>query len=306
MFGGMTRRSMPAAAGLLAVVAAGACAPGPADAGSVQVVAAVYPLEYLAEQVGGGHVAVTGLTPPGVEAHDLELTPSQVAGIARADLVVHLAGFQPVVDEAIAAHATGAVVDVSTLVPLLDLAGQPADDHDRQGTGGDPHLWLDPDRMAVIAGGLATTLGTVDVDHATDYPTRADDLAGRLAMLDAEYADGLADCQRRELVVSHASFGYLAQRYGLHQIPVTGLSPEAQPGPQRLAEVIAEARDHGATTIFYDPLTGPDIAQVIADETGAGTAVLDPIEGLTPGGGKDYFSLMRENLDALRTGLGCT
>jgi zinc transport system substrate-binding protein len=317
------RLSTLATLGVLGL-AAGACATDSAADGnaSLDIVAAFYPLEFVVNRVGGDHVAVAGLAPPGVEAHDLELTPSQVADIARADLVVFLGGFQPAVDDAVAAHADGTGLDVAGLVPLIEATGDGGHEHGTEpgheetepgheegapaGPGGrDPHVWLDPDRLATIADALAAALGERDPAHAADYTANAEALGEELAALDAEYARGLADCQRREIVVSHAAFGYLADRYDLEQIAVTGLSPEEEPGPQRLAEVIHEAETHGATTIFFEVLVSPEVAELIANQVGASTAVLDPIEGLAPDRGDDYFSLMRTNLDALRTALDC-
>lgn len=306
----MLRRPTPRILALVATpllaVPAVACAPGTAagDPDTVQLVAAFYPLEFTARQVGGEQVSVTGLTPPGAEAHDLELSPSQVADVAEADLVVYLAGFQPAVDDAIAAHATGASLDVTTVVPPLEHDEAGHDDGHDHGNG-DPHVWLDPDRLATIAGAVAQRLAEVDPEQAAGYRANADALGADLAELDAELADGLASCERREIVVSHAAFGYLADRYDLEQIAVTGLSPEDEPSPQQLADAIDAARASGATTIFFEVLVSPEVANLIAGEVGATTAVLDPIEGLTPGSEADYFSLMRGNLAALRQALGC-
>lgn len=300
-----------AAAGLLGL-AGGACTAGTAaDGAAVTVVAAFYPWEFVAERVGGEPVSVTGLTPPGVEAHDLELSPSQVADVAEADLVIYLAGFQPAVEEAVAAHATGSAFEITAVVPLRDAATGTHDDHahddhsDDGGPDADPHVWLDPDRLATVADALATELATLDPDRAADYRANAEALGRELAALDAEYATGLADCARREIVVSHAAFGYLADRYDLTQVAVTGLSPEEEPTPQRLAEVVRAAEEHAATTIFFEVLVSPAVAEVIAAEVGADTAVLDPIEGLAPDRDDDYLSLMRANLDTLRAALGC-
>lgn len=307
----LRRFALAAATGLLALPAGACAALGPAgDPGSVRVVAGFYPLQFVAERIAGPDASVTGLTPPGAEAHDLELSPSQVAEIAAADLVVYLPGFQPAVDEAVAAHAAGSGFDATAAVPLLPPAGDPDHaDHDAgpepPAEGGDPHVWLDPDRLATIAGTLATALGEADPDHAPGYATNADALGRELAALDTELADGLASCQRREIVVSHAAFGYLADRYDLRQIAITGLSPEDEPTPRRLAEVIDQAERHGATTIFFEVLVSPDVAEVIADQVGARTAVLDPIEGLAAGSEQDYVSLMRANLATLRAALEC-
>ncbi|MCI0690196.1 MAG: metal ABC transporter substrate-binding protein, partial [Sporichthyaceae bacterium] len=170
----------------------------------------------------------------------------------------------------------------------------------------DPHLWLDPTRLATIATKLSEKLAEFDPDNASAYRTRATELGTELGRLDREFADGLSNCERHEIVVSHAAFGYLADRYGLRQIPITGLSPEVEPTPQHLAAAADEARRVGATTVFFETLASPRVAEVVATSIGAQTAVLDPIEGLEPGTPGDYLSVMRDNLAQLRAALGCT
>ncbi len=251
---------------------------------------------------------MTNLAPPGAEPHDLELSPAQVASIAEADLVLYLHGFQPAVDEAIA-QGSRAALDVTTLVPLLDPPtpiGPPDPDHEEAEGDKDPHLWLDPTRLATIVTEVGNELTELDSDNASTYQARAAELGTELGRLDREFADGLRDCARHEIVVSHAAFGYLADRYGLRQIPITGLSPEAEPTPQHLAAAAAEAKQVGATTVFFETLVSPRVAEVLATSIGAQTAVLDPIEGLEPGTPGDYLSVMRANLATLRPALGCT
>jgi zinc transport system substrate-binding protein len=275
----------------LAVGAAGACSTAETGGGP-QIVTGFYPLQFVAEQVGGDGVKVTNLAPPGAEPHDLELSPRQVASIAGADLVVYLAGFQPAVDQAVGQAADTPAVDAAAAVPLLP--------------GRDPHLWLDPTRLAQVADAVADGLATVDDGEAAGYRERAAALRTRLGELDEELRAGLASCQRREIVTSHSAFGYLADRYDLIQIGISGLSPEVEPTPRRLAEITAEAKRHGATTIFFETLVSPRVAEAIADEVGATTAVLDPLEGLPQGSSGDYFSVMRTNLATLQTALGCS
>ncbi|MEU7982977.1 metal ABC transporter substrate-binding protein [Micromonospora sp. NPDC049081] len=314
----MTARTLPraltaVATALLVLTGGTACSTdgAGADPDRVDVVAAFYPLQFVAERVGGDAVTVTNLAKPGAEPHDLELNPRQVGQVSQAELVFYLKGFQPAVDEAVAQNAADRAFDVTTVAPLRDAT---ADGHDHEGEDGhaeesggkDPHLWLDPTRLATVADQLAERLGTVDPDRAADYTTRARTLRGELEKLDTEYAAGLKTCQRREIVVSHAAFGYLAERYQLEQIGLTGLTPDTEPAPQRLAEVAREAREHRATTIFFETLVSPKVAETIAAEVGAKTAVLDPIEGLSVDGGGDYLSVMRTNLTTLRTALGCS
>lgn len=303
---GMTRRLAAAVAAALLTVPMAACGSAGADGGAPRVVAAAYPLQYVAERVGGDHVTVTALVPPGVDAHDLELSPRQMATLAEADLVIYLHGFQPAVDDAVATHGANAF-DVAGVVSTLGDGDEPADGHghDHGEQGVDPHVWLDPLRLATIGDEVAARLSTVDPEHAAAYADNAARLRRDLEELDAEYTRGLADCARREIVVSHAAYGYLADRYDLTQIAVSGLSPEDEPTPRRLAEAVALAREHGATTIFFETLASDRVARVVAEETGATTAVLDPIEGLAPDSTEDYGSLMRANLAALRAALDC-
>jgi zinc transport system substrate-binding protein len=311
------RRVLVMAAGLVLAAAVAACGADAAGDGRVRVVAGFYPLQFVAEQVGGDRVTATNLAQPGTEPHDLELSPKQIASVADADIVLYLPGFQPELDDAVAQEAAGAAFDASSVVPLLDAAGHAHDeetgehtdldtDPDADGGAKDPHFWLDPTRLAVVARALAERLAAVDPDGAAGYRDRAAALEQRLTDLDREYADGLATCQRREIVVSHTAFGYLADRYHLEQIGISGLSPEVEPTPQRLAEVTAAARAHAATTIFFETLVSPRVAEAIADEVGATTAVLDPLEGLPQGSSGDYFSVMRTNLATLQTALGCS
>lgn len=295
----------------LSLVGCGSAASGGQGDGT-QVLASFYPLQYVAEQVGGDRVSVGSLTPPGAEPHDLELTPQDVAAVSEADLVVVLEGFQPAVDEAVDQQAADTHLDVADAADL-SLGG--ADDghgdhgHDDEHADdeiADPHFWLDPLRLADVGDAVADRLTQVDPDGEQGYRAGAERLRSELETLDDEMARGLARCESTELVTSHEAFGYLAQRYGLTQVGISGLSPEAEPQPGALAEVADHVREHGVTTIFSETLVSPEIAETLADETGATTAVLDPIEGLTDASaGDDYLQVMRANLETLRTGLSC-
>ena len=255
------------------------------------MVAAFYPLAYAAERVGGPALDVKNLTPPGAEPHDLELTPRQVAGIQEATLVLYLShGFQPAVSKAVE-QAQGKKVDILAGLPLHAAYGAEA------GLTADPHVWLDPILFARVATRIGRALGRP-----------ASSLVADLHSLDREYRQGLRDCKRHEIVTSHAAFGYLAARYGLEQVAITGLTPEAEPTPQQLAHVIQIVRRTHATTVFFETLVSPRLADTVAREVGARTAVLDPIEGLTPAEqkrGDNYLTLMRRNLAALRKALAC-
>ena len=272
-------------------LAASGCGGGGESAGSddrMQVVAGFYPLAYAAEEVAGNRVEVTNLTPAGAEPHDVELSPRDVERIRSADLVLYAGGgFQPALEEA-ADGAEGAAVDVLDGLDLREEDGE-----------ADPHVWLDPVRFAQVVERIGAELG----DEA---PARQ--LASQLRALDGEYREGLADCNRHELVTAHDAFGYLADRYGLEVIPIAGLAPEVEPTPRDLEEIVNLVEDRGVTTVFVEPLLSPEIGETVAREAGAATAVLNPLEGLTEeelARGENYLSVMRANLETLRTGLGC-
>ena len=263
--------------------------------GRLQVIASFYPLAELATAVGGDAVEVANLTPPGVEPHDVELAPSQVDRLEDADLVVYVGeGFQPAVADVVA-RRDGPSLDV------LDNLGAAAE-------GDDPHFWLDPTLLAASAEAVADALADTSPAQADAFRANARRYQETLRALDAELQSGLANCERTEIVTAHGAFSYFANRYGLTELPIAGLSPEAEPSADRLAELADLVEEKGITTVFTEALVTPRVADALAREAGVDTTVLNPIEGLTEDeldDGHDYASLMRQNLAALRDALGC-
>lgn len=278
--------------------------------GTLQVLASFYPLQYLAEQVGGDLVSVSSLTPPGAEPHDLELSLSQVAEVGSADLVVYLSDFQAAVDEAVDTNAPAHLVDAADAVHLHesdeDDHAEDEDDHADHDHGSlDPHFWLDPTRMPPVADSIADALAEVDPDHADDYAAGAARVTEQMTDLDQQFTAGLATCEQRTIVTSHEAFSYLAERYDLKQVGISGIDPEAEPSPARLREVSDTIADLGVSTIFFETLASPKVAETLAAELGVNTAVLDPLEGLTDDT-QDYLSVAGTNLETLRTALSCS
>ncbi len=297
-------RTVCAAVSLLLAAGCSASATEPAGGppGQLAIVTAFYPFQFVAERVAGDHATVTSLTEPGAEPHDVELGPQQVASLSSADLVVYEKSFQPAVDEAVMQSKSRQVLDTATVVPLSPL------DHSavEEGGGLDPHVWLDPTNLATIAGAVTDRLTAIDPAHATDYTNNADQLKAELASLDHDFTRGLAHCRRTEFITTHAAFGYLAHRYSLVQIGISGLSPDAEPSPARIAEIQRLARDHQLTTIFSETLVSPAVAESIAGDLGLVADVLDPLEGITgQSRGRDYVAVMRSNLTALEKAGGC-
>ncbi|MDQ3640733.1 MAG: zinc ABC transporter substrate-binding protein [Actinomycetota bacterium] len=296
-----------ALAAVLTMAFAGACGSGGGaydrSSGRIQVVASFYPLFEAAQRVGGERVQVRNLTPAGSEPHDLELSSRQVDQIEDAAVVLFLGqGFQPALEKA-ADRANGMKIDM--LGELENLLPAPAGDDQLDV---DPHVWLDPRLFKAIVTRVADALSTADPANRATYEANAAAYGRDLDDLDAAFVQGLSACERRVVVTSHAAFGYLTARYGLTQEAIAGLEPESEPSPQRLADLAARVRADGTTTVFYETLVSPKVAQALAREAGVSTAVLDPIEGLSDDdakAGKTYVSAMQENLAAVRRALGC-
>jgi zinc transport system substrate-binding protein len=268
-----------------------------------RVVASFYALAFAAEVVAGSEAFVTNLVPAGAEPHDVELTSGQVVAISEADVLVYAGqGFQPAV-ERLAPDVGDGALDVLAAEGLQEsvTATQKGSDHEEGEF--DPHVWLDPRRMAPIATAIADRLARVDPENSGAYRSGARGLRADLRALDRTFVRGLARCDRHELVTSHEAFGYLADRYDLSQIGIAGLDPESEPSPQRVADVTEFARAHNVTTIFFERLVSPRVAETIAAEAGLRTAVLDPLESPPEDG--DYFDAMAENLESLREALRC-
>lgn len=331
------RRLIPttalAGAVALGLVSLSACA-GTSDAadggngGKLDVVASFYPMQYLAEQIGGGHVAVETLTKPGVEPHDLELKPKQIGALGEADVILYLKGIQPAVDEAIAQAGVKNTVDAATLTKLEAHGTSTGHDHghgeeghehaDEHGAeegheghdhgseaGADPHVWLDPVKYAEVAKGVGSAFEKADPDHAADYKKNTDALVKKLGDLDTEFETGLKNTATRTFITTHSAFGYLAERYHLDQEGISGLDPESEPSPARMKELQEVAAKDKVSTIFFETLASDKTAKTLAGDTGLKTDVLDPLEGITDKSrGGDYIEVMRSNLTALKKALG--
>ncbi|WP_449482019.1 metal ABC transporter substrate-binding protein [Streptomyces avidinii] len=286
--------------------------------GKLDVMASFYPMQFLAEQIGKDHVKVDTLTKPGVEPHDLEITPKQTAQLGEADVVLYLKSLQPAVDKAVAQSGVKNVVDAAGLTKLEvhgasghDHAAEEGHtegdghDHGHGESGEDPHVWLDPVKYAEIAKGVGAALEKSDPDHAADYKKNTDELLAKLGALDTEFKDGLKNTASKTFITTHSAFGYLAERYGLDQEGISGVDPESEPSPARMKDLQSIAKKDNVSTVFFETLASDKTAKTLATDTGLKTDVLDPLEGITDKSqGADYFEVMRSNLKNLQKALG--
>ena len=262
------------------------------EGGDIDVIASFYPLAYLAERIGGDAVTVTDLTPKGGHAHDLELSPRQVSAMDNADVVFYLGdSFQPAVESAVLQSSATSLDGMEVITDDMQLPG-------------DPHIWLDPMIMASMGDALAQQLSAVDPKQADLFQANAASLRDELEEINQEYQDALADCKGETLITSHEAFGYMANAYGLNQVGVTGLNPEAEPSPKRIRELEKTMADTGATTLFFETQTASATEQKLADALGVGTGHLETLES-GPIAADDYVGALRANLEALRQGMNC-
>jgi zinc transport system substrate-binding protein len=293
----------------------------PAVADTPLVVASFYPLYEFSRQIAGDRAEVVALVPAGVEPHDWEPSPQDLVRMQKAKLFVYNgAGLEPWVEKLLRDAKTKGVVAVRTTerVALLTGEGQ-GHEHAQEAQSGaqpkgathpvDPHVWLDPVRAQTQVEAIRGGLAKVDPVNAAAYAANAQAYRSKLAALDAAFASGLEQCARREIVTTHAAFSYLARRYRLTQISISGIEPESEPSPADLAALVKQVKERKIRYVFFETLVSPKLAQTLAREVGAKTLVLNPIEGLTKeeqAAGKNYVSLMEENLRNLRTALDCT
>lgn len=304
---------MTAAATLGLALTAGCSTATPTDSSSaaapaqLAVTASFYPFEYVAEQVGKNLVTVTDLTQPGAEPHDLELSPKQVAGIGESDLLIFQKGFQPAVDAALQTVTPKRTVDTASFLTLRPAEHEEGEEDDHEHGALDPHTWLDPNNMVTVTEHVRDAFAEAMPAGKDTFTANADALIAQLKGLDNDFRTGLASCQRKVFITSHEAFGYLAHRYGLEQVGISGIEPDTEPTGARIAAVQKLAKANGVTTIFFETLVSPTVANSIAGDLHLATDVLDPLEGLTKESrGSDYIEVMKSNLTSLRKANGCS
>jgi zinc transport system substrate-binding protein len=267
------------------------------------VTTSFYPLYEFTQQVGKENVIVTNLTPPGSEPHDFDPKPQDIAKLEHSKLFIYNgAGLEKWVDKI----KPDLQKNNTTIVEAMQNIQTISNSNTTSQTN--PHLWLDPILAQQEVENIKTGLQKADPQNALLYETNATEYKAQLDELDAEIQQGLATCKKSDIITSHDAFAYYARRYKISVHAIAGLSPDEEPSPKQLAQIVKVAREKNITYIFFESLASPKLSDTIAKEVGAKTLVLNPIEGLTEGEisqGKNYISVQIENLNNLKIALEC-
>jgi zinc transport system substrate-binding protein len=273
------------------------------DTKKLQIVTSFYPLYYFVTQIAGDKANVKNITPSGAEPHDYDPSTQDVANIEKSNMLVLNGGVEAwgakIRDNLKGTNVTIITAGEGLLTQKIEEEGQ---------NQIDPHVWLDPINAKKEAHAITLGLEKIDPSNSLYYQQKENILNVKLDHLDSEFKTGLASCKQKDIITSHAAFGYLATRYNLRQVSIAGLSPDAEPSAQQLADVAKFAKANAVKYIFFESLVSPKLSQTVATEIGAETLVLDPIEGVSEDdmkAGKDYYSIMQDNLKNLQIALEC-
>ena len=276
----------------------------------LKVKTSIFPLMDFARQVAGDRAEVSLLLPPGVDVHTWQPRPGDMLALSKADLFLFCGGsLEPWAEGLIKNYRNsgGQVLEAGAGLATLKNGFDPYREHSSGAT--DPHVWLDFGRSETIVRRIEGKLAELDPEGKVLFHRRAQTLIEKLRALDNEFQKKLQNCRQRTVVLAgHAAFGYLASRYRLVQVSVSGLSPDAEPGPRRVVRIVDMMRREGLTSIFYIKNESRKLAEVLARETGAGLLPLNPAHNLTRDelrSGLTFLDIMKENLDSLSRGLSC-
>ena len=287
----------------------------------IKVVASIYPWGFFAEQIGGDLVEVNTLVPVGQEPHEYDPSPDDLKALYDADIFIYNgAALEPWVEDVEFDLRKDDIqlFNASSYVELIPLEGETeehsfiptasAHESDEVHTEYDPHFWQDPVRVRTVVQSMANTFANLDSANANVYLANVKVIMNELDKIDADFSADLSLCTEREFVVSHAAFAYLAERYSLSMIPISGISPEDEPTIKELEEISKILEEHEISTVYTESLVNSSFAQTVGNETGAALLVLNTLEGLTEAdivSGDNFFSLFKKNLENLKLGLSC-
>lgn len=276
--------------------------------GKLKVMASFYTMYDFAKKIGGDKVEVINMVPAGTEPHDWEPSTKDLIEMEKSDVFIYNGtGMEQWVDDVLESLDTEELTTVEASKGIKLLKDSDAHEHDHEHSSeNDPHVWLDPQNAKYEMNKIKKALIKADPKNKDYYESNYQKEAKKCDELDQLYQEELAKVSRRELVVAHEAFGYLCKAYNLTQMGIEGLSADDEPDPKQMSEVINFAKKHKVKTIFFEELVSPKVAKTIAKETGASAKMLNPLEGLSNKkikAGEDYFSVMRQNLSAIKEAL---
>lgn len=305
------------ASGTGSVSSAGDAPSAAGEGQKLSVYTSFYTMQDFAEKIGGDHVTVTNLVPPGTEPHDWEPQPNDIVGLEQANVFIYNgAGMEHWADSVLGSLQNDKLVKVeaSSGISLLEGKAEHEDEEshadgaeEEEESSTDPHVWLSPLNAKKEMENIKNAFVQADPKNKDTYEANYSKYAAQADELDSNFRKMTGELKNKDLIVAHQAFGYLCKEYGLNQVAIEGLSPDSEPDAARMAEIIQFAKERKITTIFFEEMVNPKVAETIAKATGAKTAVLDPVEGLSDENkakGLEYFSIMEKNLEAIREANG--
>ena len=296
---------------MIALLIAGCGGEKQSASNKLQVAASFYPMAEFARNVGGDKVEVYALVPDGAEAHDWEPSPADLTRLGKAQVFVYNGVVEPWAKQALTALSERKILAVQTGLGLYERAGEFHEEHHHHDHGcahgkQDPHVWISPKKAIKQVERIAAVLCEADEKNAKYYQNNSAKYVEQLKALDIQLTNLAKSAPRKVFVTAHAAFGHLADDYGLKQMAVNGLSPHAEPTPADLQRLIKVVQEENVRYVFFETLTDPKLAKLVAEETGAEISVLDPLEGLNEEGRKkklDYLQIMQRNIHNLQIAL---
>lgn len=293
------------------------------DKETLTVYTTIYPLQDFTKKIGGKLVDVQSIYPPNVDAHTYEPSTKEMIALANSDLFIYtgagIEGFAEKATETIKKEDVQ-VLKAADGIELIESTH--SDEHhenedeqaesvaheDEEHDHGDidPHVWLDPVLSIDLANNIKNSLSKLMPDHATDFESNFNELKLELEKLNQEYKTTIESSKTKNLLVSHAAYGYWEKRYGIEAIAITGLSPTQEPTQKELQAIIEESTEHNIHYVIFEQNVSPKVAKIIQEELGAKSLTLHNLEAVTEENIKqedDYFSIMRKNLETIKKAL---
>jgi len=277
----------------------------------------IYPFQYFAERIGGEHVTVENIVPPGSDAHSIEITMKDMMAVAESDAFIHsgtaMEGFADAVIDAV----NNEKVEIVNATETIDFISAREESHSEEaseeGHEGeseeldvDPHVWLDPNRSIMIAENIKNALIEISPENMETYEDHFILLKQDLDILDDEFNDMVANADSKTILVSHSAYGYWSDAYGLNPIGISGLSPIDEPSQGEIIEIVKLVKDQKLEFIYFEPNLTNKVANAVQNETGLKALTLNNLESISKEdtvSNEDYLTIMRRNIKSLKQGL---